>query len=278
MLPRALYLPEFNSLVACSYNANLAERLTSRHFDIGKSLENSVSPIEEIIGYTMNQSQSYMQKSLELVGIADILLKEYIKNGAELLRADKIKNYARRKIATLLNGRKNTGREYSKSISAISCSGYRFTELPDDFTVIRLADDYIAASQLFVKTASHMANRLGYNTIVSRAVDSENAPLHLMIPDIKTVFISESAILKTKFSNSTRIGLERFYNQNLLASRQHYITFFEEYIRKMYNEAALYARICMDIKNQGRKLLMPFISDKPATEIASEIIYGILNT
>lgn len=278
MLPCALYLPEFGSLVACSYNAHMSERLTSRYFDIGKALDSGAVPIEEIVGYTMNQSRTYMQKSLELIGIADLLLREYVKNCLDLLKAEKLRNYAARKMNSMVSEHKTGGVEKERSISAITCGGYRFAELPADYRIIRLDDDFMAASRLFVKTASKTANKLGYDTIVSRAVDSESSPLHLIIPGMKTAFVSESAILKTRFADSDRIGFERFYSRSLLTSREHYVSFFGEYIRKMYSEAALYARICMDIKNQGRKILMPFISEKTAAEIASEIVYGILNT
>lgn len=278
-LPCAVFLPETGTLTACGYNLYSAERITSRYFDSGKIIENGAGPIEEIVGYTMNQSSAYMQKSIELIGIADLLLKEYIGNCAEFLKTDKLRGYAKRKLTSMLGGGKGrSGTETCRSISAITCGGYRFTQFPDDFKVIRLCDDNMAASQLFVRAASKTANKLGYDTIVSRAIDSENAPLHLVIPDMKTVFVSESAILKTGFSDVPIISLDRFYSRSLLSSREHYISFFGEYIRKMYNEAALYARICMDIKNQGRKLLMPFVSDKAASEIASEIVYGILNT
>lgn len=278
-LPCAVFLPETGTLTACGYNRYSAERISSRFFDSGKMIENGAGPVEEIVGYTMNQSRAYMQKSIELISVADLLLREYIRNGAELVKTDKLRGYAKRKLTSMLGrGRGRNGTETYKSISAITCGGYRFAQMPEDFKVIRLCDSYIAASQLFVKTASKAANRLGYDTIVSRAVDSENAPLHLVIPDIKTVFVSESSILKTGFSDCPMIGFDRFYSSSLLSSREHYISFFGEYIRKMYNEAALYARICMDIKNQGRKLLMPFVSGKAASEIASEIVYSILNT
>lgn len=279
MLPCALFLPETGTLTACGYNSYSSERLSGRYFDAGRIIENRAAPVEEIVGYTMSQSRAYMRKSIELTGIANLLLKEYIRNGAELLQTDKLRSYAGRKLTSMLGGVRNgQGRETCRSISAITCGGYRFAPLPENFRIIRLCDDFMAASRIFVRAASRTANKLGYDTIISRAVDSEHAPLHLVIPETETIFVSESAILKTRFESSPKIALGRFYSRSLLSSREHYISFFSEYIRKMYSDAALYARICMDIKNQGRKLLMPFVSEKAASEIASEIIYGILNT
>jgi len=46
----------------------------------------------------------------------------------------------------------------------------------------------------------------------------------------------------------------------------------------MLSEAILYSRICMDIKNQGRKLMIPYISEKKSADIASEIVSNILNS
>lgn len=278
-LPCALHLPELNSLIACSYNAYSAEKLSCRSFDIGRVLDGTGAPlVEEIAEYTMNQSRTYMTRSLNLIGVADILLKEYVKAGAELLRSAKLSGYASRKTASLLEKREGTGHTHVKSVSAVTCRGYCFTELPADFRIIRLCDNYIAASNAFVKTAAKTANGLGYCTVISRAVDSEHSPLHLIIPEAKVIFVSEqAAILGNRFPEAEKINLERYYNRELLDSREHTVSFHSEYIRKLYNEAALCARVSMDIKNQGRKLLLPHISEKITGEIAAEIVSCILN-
>lgn len=278
MLPCALYLSEFNTLIASDYNNYNAEKLTNRYFDIGRVFKATASPIEEIVGYTMNQSNTYMYKSMELMGITDLLMKEYVKNGTELLKTDKLKNYAKRKMALMLEKNKCIGKESFKPISAITGNGYRFIELPKNHIIIKLSDNFIAASRMFVQTASKAANKLGHDTILARAVDIENSPLHLIIPDIKTIFVSDSQIFSSKHIQGNKICLERFYYESMLESRSHDISFFGEYIRKSINEAALYAGICTDIKNQGRKLLVPFISESETAEIASEIVYSVLNS
>lgn len=276
-LPCGLYLPDFNTLIAAGINVHIAERLSDRYFDIGRALNEKSSPVEEIVGYTMNQSRAYMNRSLELMGAAELLLREYMKNGRELLKTERLRSYAGRKISSMISERKKGGSELYRSISAVTCSGYRFAGLPEDYRIISLDDRLGAASSVFVKAASRAANRLGCNTIISRAVDSESAPLHLIIPELKTAFISDSELLPAKLDFSEKISLDRFYSRSLLISREHDTEFFCEYIRKMYSEAALYARICMDIKNQGRKILMPCVNEKAASEIASEIVHCILN-
>lgn len=279
-LPCALYLPELNSLIASGYNAYSAERLSCRSFDVGSILDETRIPlVEKIAEYTMDQSRTYMMKSLDLIGIADLLLKEFIKNGSELLRRERLTAYAARKAASLLEKREGTGSAEVKSVSAITCHGYCFAGHFENYRVIRLCDNYISASRVFVQTFSKIANRFGYDTILSRAVDSEFAPMHLMIPEAKLMFVSEQSMLfGIRFPEASKINLERYYSRELLESREHGVTFYCEYIRKLYNEAATCARVSMDIKNQGRKLIMPFISEKKTDEIASEIISCILNS
>lgn len=278
-LPCAVYLPELNSLIACGYNAYSAEKLSCRSFDIGRILDGARMPIaEEIVEYTMNQSRTYMTRSLNLIGVADLLLKEYIKTGAELLKRDKLKSYAVRKVSSLLEKKEGMGTAVEKSVSAITCRGYRFADEFSDYRIIRLCDDYISASSVFVKASSYAANRLGYDTIISKAVDSEHSPVHLLIPEAKILFVSEQAsILGVRFPEAQKINLERYYNRELLDSRGHSVDFYSEYIHRLYNEAALCARVSMDIKNQGRKLLMPYVSEKTTGEIAAEIVSCILN-
>ena len=278
-IPCALYLPELNSLVACNYNESMHSGTMTRYYDSSRVMSGSFSAIEEIFSYTMAQSRMYMEKSLDLIGITDLLFKEYVRNGTELLERDKLKNYAYRKISSMLDRKKGGAAVYSKAVSAVTCGGYRFAEFPEDYTIIRLCDDYIAASRCFVKTASDTANKLGYETIVCHAVDSENAPLHLVIPEAKTAFLSDSQVLPIKqFEESRRVGLVRFYESQIMESREHYITFSGGYIKKMLSEAILYSRICMDIKNQGRKLMIPYISEKKSADISSEIVSNILNS
>lgn len=279
-LPCALYLPEMNSLIACGYNAYSAERLNCRSFDIGSILDEQRLPIvENIAEYTMNQSRIYAEKSLSLIGLADLLLREYIGSVSELLRYDKLCSYAARKTASLLTKKDGSGVSDIKSVSAITCRGYCFAELPGNYRIIRLCDNYIAASNIFIKSASKTANKLGYSTLLSRAVDSEHSPMHLTIPEAGIMFVSEQPLLLgSRFPETEKINLERYYNRELLDSREHSISFYCEYIRKLYNESALCARVSMDIKNQGRKLLLPFISEKKAGEIAAEIVSCILNS
>lgn len=275
-LPCAIYIPKLKIVAASSYNKYSADSFKSRTYDISRIIGEKSSAVEAIAGYTMNQSISYMQKSLDMLGIADILLKEYIKNGRELVNADKITAYARRRIAAALEKREGKGRIIRRSISAITCGGYHFADIPNDTRIIRLFDRYIAASSIFAESAASAANKLGYDAVISRAADSENAPLHLYIPQGKLLFVSETPVLPEHFTDSRRISMERFYNRDLLASREHDKEFFGEYIKRLYNESALYARICMDIKSQGRKLLMPFVSEKSASGIAAEIVNDIL--
>ncbi len=276
-LPCAVYLPDFRIMTVSGCMSGAMKRLTDRTFDIGTVLRSEASMVEEIVDYTMNQSTLYMNKSIELLGISDFLLKEYIKSSTELLKTDKLRNYARRKFTSMISGRGKGGTEIVRTVSAITCGGYRFADLPENYSIILLDDEFMAASRIFVRALSATANKYGYDTIISRAVDSEHSPFHLIIPELRTVFISESSILKSGFGNCKKINFERFYIRNLMLSREHDIRFFGSYIRKMYNEAALYARICMDIKNQGRKILEPYISGKAASDIAAEIVSSILN-
>lgn len=276
--PCALYLPDLNSLVAsvsdgCNYTGAVC-----RYYDMGKTISAGITPIEEIVGYTMSQSRAYMHKSLELIGIADLLLKEYVKNGAELFNVEKVRRYAGRKISSIAEDRGGRGNERMRAVSAVTCGGYRFIQFPGDYSIIRLCDDYIAASRAFASTASKTANKLGYDTIISYAVDCANAPLHLVIPQLKTAFVTETVIFESQFPDAPKINFSRFYINSLLDSREHDICFFGDYIKRTLKESALYARICMDIRNQSRKLLRPYISENAAAETASEIVYGILNS
>ncbi|MDD6279194.1 MAG: hypothetical protein PUA81_05330 [Oscillospiraceae bacterium] len=274
-LPYAVYLPDRNILVTGGYIKKAEEKITSRTYDISSVIGLKAAPAEEIVGYTMNQSRSYMQKYLDLLGMTDYLLREYVRNGSELLYQDRAEAYAARKISSMLEKRPVSGTAIHRSVSAITCEGYRFVKLPPETEVIRLSDRLLAAEQCFVKTAAAVACKLGYDVILSGAVDLIHSPIHLYIPGASLLFISESPLLPERFPECKKISLERFYSRGLTASREHYSDFFGEYIRRMFSESALYARICMDIRSQGRKLLAPFISEQSVSVLAAEIIQSL---
>lgn len=275
--PCAVYLPEHNCLAVSGFPVRGEEKLSCRYFDIARILRSDISPAEEIVGYTMSQSNAYRERSLELISVADLLLREYLRSSREVLRSEELKSYAIRKIRSMLEKRDTAGTERVRALSAITCCGYRFANPSGDFTVMRLCDDYMAASRCFVKAASAAANKMGYDTIISYAADSGCSQMHLLIPEAGLMFYSESEVLRSGLATEKKLSLNRFYSRELLDSREHSLSFLGEYIRKIYSEAALNARICMDIRNQGRKLLSPYASADEASEIASEIVYGILN-
>lgn len=274
-LPCGLYIPEYKSFIT-SDNCEPNTKMNCKYYDISQILTDTPHPIKEIIGYTMNQSNSYHQRSEELIKVADILLKEYLRLSREALHKNRLEGYTVRKISSMLPKLSKKGSKSCKSISGISCSGYKLTEFPDDYNIINLNDDYLAASKLFVSIGSLCANKLGYDTIISKAVESESSPKHLIIPEARLAFVSNSQIFPNKYSHE-KINLNRYYTQESLIALEHYISFFRDFIIKTYKEAVLYARICFDIKNQGRKILMPFINDAPVSKIAADIIYDITN-
>ncbi len=276
-MPCALYLPDINTIIADGYNSRCAEKPDSRTFDIRQVIVGAASHVEEIAGYAFEQSRSYMAKARDLTGISDLLLREYVKSGTELLRRDRLKEFAADKIQGLLTAKETIGSVIYRPVSALTCTGYRFVEFPEGTRIFRLCDDYIAASCLFVKTAAREAERLGYDAVIARAVDSEHAPMHLYIPEAGILFVSEPPMLRSGLAGEAVIRLEKFYISRLLFSRMHEITVFGNYIKKMYGEVVLCARLSADIRGQARKILAPYISVKKAAETASDIIGEILN-
>jgi hypothetical protein len=275
-LPCAAFFPRLNAFIGSDCSGIPSNSLNCRYYDIGCVITSNPLPIREVVGYTFSQSNLYAEKSLQFITIADLLLKELRRISREALIRSRLEAYASRKLSSFLSKINKSGYLRYKSISAICPYGYKFADIPQNYKVILLKDELISASVLFVKYASEYAQKLGFDVIISKAVDSPNSPLHLIIPEAKIIFISESKIFPCGL-NGEKFNLNRYYEDCSASAAVHHIEFLSEYISKIYSESAVYASISCDIKNQGRKILLPFINDSPIGDIASDIIFDITN-
>lgn len=277
--PCALYLPKLNFLISGECPKTYSHKFSDKTIDIGNVLKNQPKINAAVADYTLSQGNLYKEKTFYLLWILNILLNEYIKSSSGLLALEKLKAYAARKSRSFFNEKPNCiGKNFIRSISAITCSGYKIQKLPKDYKVIIIIDPYISASAEFVKTTSYIANSMGYNTFTSHAINIENSPMHLIIPEKKLAFLSSSALLEINCPFDHKISLNRFYNDHLISEHEHQIEFYTGIIRKFLGEAALNIKICTDLFTQCRRLILPYISRNSADNIAAEIVYDIINS
>lgn len=277
--PCALYLPELGFLINGECQKIYSHTFFDKTINIGNVLKNQPKINAAVANYTLSQGNFYKKRTYYLMWILNLLLNEYIKSTSDLLSLEKLKIYAIRKFRSFFPQKTNCiGKKYIRSISAITCSGYKIQNLPKDYKIIILMDSFISASAEFVKIISSAANSMGYDTFISHAIDIESSPMHLIIPEKKLAFLSNSPLLETNCPFDKKINLNRFYHTNLIAECEHQTEFYADIIRKFIGEATLNVKICTDLFTQCRRLISPYISRSSTDNIAAEIVYDIINS
>lgn len=271
--PCGLYLPKFKAFIATELDEP-SIRLDCHYYNIGMILHNVPEPVKKIANYTFNQSQIYQQKSEELLQISNIILKEYRKASWGFLNISKLKSFLKRKISPLMPKIEKSGCIIKKSVSTINDCGYKIVDFPEDFKIIDLNDDFISASYFAMLYIKSLAKENGYTAIVSGTVNISNAPMNIIVPELKLVFISSSNIFPNNVI-SEKINLKCFYYK--FSEFENYLTLLEDFLIKLYKETASSIAVCYDVKCQGRRILLPFVNEPVISEITADIIYDITN-
>lgn len=276
--PSGLYLPELKMLIGCEPAGKIMPGFSDRSIDVSRVLKKQPEINAAVADYTLNQSNVYRNKTCYLMWIISLLLNEYISCTSDLLDCDKLKNYALRRFRKILLEKNGfPGKNFLRSLSAVTSTGYRILDIPTECRIYLINDPFISASEKFIRTISSAANSAGYDTYTSHAIDVENSPLHLFIPELKMIFISSSPILEGNCKFHEKINLTRFYNTQLLPECEHQAEFYADIIKRFIGETAVNIKICSDLFSQCSRLISPYISKNTSDSIAAEIVYEIIN-
>ena len=275
-LPDAVHFPQLGAIVICSPDSIMAESISARTYDMNQLIHIEPSAAG-IIGYTMEQSSRYRSRALELLGITDMLLHQYSDIGKEFVAHDRLKYFAVRKAGSLLPDLEKPGSSIKRPVSALTCSGYRFAGIPDDFRLISLRCQFPSASDVFITAFAREAMRRGHDIIISHAADSLHSPMHMTIPGQKLMIVSEPEYLCAKPAVPGSISLDRFYPLSVRSALRREVRTYGKYIRSLAEEMILCSRMCADIRDQGRKLISPYIPAHAAEDTAADIVSCILN-
>ena len=176
--------------------------------------------------YAQNQ-EAHAQARRGLSGIADLLDSAAAAGESALLR-DKLAGYAARLAKRILpKGESSSeGRILERQSAAVTPLG-RLTLLPEDFDLILLRDDALAASQTLLKLLGAHAAAAGHDCEITHSLTQSSRPVtHLILPEQKLAVIAEAAVQTESLQKPlTVIGMNRFYDAAALKQHRELIRF-----------------------------------------------------
>ncbi len=114
----------------------------------------------------------------------------------------------------------SAGNAEYRALSAITPDGFSLF-VPRDHTIYLLADDLFYGSDRFLRAFEENAVKRGYDVIISASY-MHSSPMyeHLIIPEIKTAFISANFITSERPDEYRPIRFMRFYDKTELAQKK----------------------------------------------------------
>ena len=176
--------------------------------------------------YVQNQT-AHAQARRGLSGMADLLDSAASAGESALLR-DKLEGFAARFAKRILpkSGDGSGGRVLERQSCAVTPHG-TLTLLPEDFDLILLRDDALAASQNLLKMLAELAAAAGQTCEVTHALTQSSRPVtHLILPERRLAVIAEAAVHPESLQKPlSAVSMNRFYDAAVLKQHRELIRF-----------------------------------------------------
>ncbi len=157
------------------------------------------------------------------------------------LNEEKLDGFVKRLSKKILPKKSGSvcGRKEFRQLSALTPKGY-LTNIPQGYGIYLLNDSYYAGSDKFLRKFADAAAEKGYTVSISVCTLFENESFeHMLIPELKTAFITADPINDVYTASKQPINFRRFYDKNTLAEKKLRIKFNESAARNLRDEAVL---------------------------------------
>jgi len=212
----------------------------------------------------------------------------YIRSGASLNRNifciasaaldnTKTDKYADRLCEKLFKNKK-TGKTVPelRTLSAFTASGYLTLPLPDDYTVYKIRDDDAAAADRIIRKISLNVSDSGYEAYTGMCHAFSNEIFeHIIIPELKTAFLSSNHINKFDNAKCTSINTGRFYDRSILAEKKVFTSFNKNVTDSIYTEVYSSIQKALEIHNELEKYYIESLDTDALDEITEMLICRI---
>ena len=197
--------------------------------------------------------------------------------GSAALNDEKLDGFIKRLSKKILPKRSDTssGKTEFRQLSALTPEGY-LTNIPQEYSVYLLNDNYYAGSDKFLRKFAVTASEKGYSVSVSICTLYGNETFeHMLIPELKTAFITADPINDIALAAKQPINFRRFYDKNIIAEKKLRIKFNESAARDLIDEAVLSHRNAKAEHDKLEQLYIPAVDFDSVNRLCYTLISQI---
>lgn len=233
---------------------------------------------DEIIKVT-DENLKWNKRCRNFVSALSSLFSDTYSIGQEALNFKKLDNFIDRlSIKVLPKGKASEGITEFAQLSALTPNGYitLLNTINDYKYVYILNDSYYAGSDLFLRDFATIATIKGYNIIVSECtLLGSNSYEHLIIPELKTAFISSNPINNNVIENAKAINFQRFYDKTVLSQKKQRLSFNKKACDDLTSEAVLALSNAKDIHDDIEKYYISAMNFDKVNSLTEKLINTI---
>ncbi len=182
----------------------------------------------EIITVT-NENLKWHKRCRNFVSALSSLYSDTYTIGQEALNYKKLEAFIERLATKVLPKTKLTdGSTEFSQLSALTPDGYvTLLDTTKDYdNIYVLNDTYFAGSDLLLRDFATIATMKGFDVVISECTLLSPAVYeHLLIPSLKTAFISSTPINNNDIPDANIINFQRFYDKALISQKKQRLSF-----------------------------------------------------
>ncbi len=213
----------------------------------------SIQKSSEVIRYLSDENKSYHKKAARYAKAISQINNDISAIAEQCLKTDKLSGYKERMCRKLFpkNSEKGSGNIEYKQLSAITSDGYITHNIDDDYTVFAVKDNYFAGGNYLLRAVCDYAVSKGYDIVASRFMLINDFTFeHILIPEIKTAFLTDNFINSLELSVENQINFARFYDKEMLSEFKNRISFNKKVSSELIKETAVTIDTALDIHNK----------------------------
>lgn len=232
----------------------------------------------EIISVT-NENLKWHKRCRNFVSALTSLYADTYAIGQEALNTAKLDGFIERLSSKVLpKGKTDDGKTEYSQLSALTPNGYEtlLNTICGYEKIYVLNDDYFAGTDLFLRDFANAATMKGYSVIVSECtLLSPKMYEHLLIPELKTAFISSNQINDNEIEDAKSINFDRFYDKTMLSQKKQRLSFNKKACEDLIGEAVHALSVAKDVHDDIEKYYICAMNFDKVNETAEKFIKEI---
>lgn len=207
----------------------------------------------DAVKYLTDENKACHNKSARYARAVSQINSDIFSVSRKCIKSEKLSAYKERLCRKLFskNSGYGSGKVRFKQLSAITSDGYITHNIDDDYTIFAVKDNYFSGCDCLLRDICDYAVSKGYDVVVSEFTLINGFTYeHMLIPEIKTAFLTENFVNGLEIPCENQINFARFYDKAMLSQFKNRMSFDKKVSSEFINEMADTIDTALDIHNQ----------------------------